>query len=227
MNKIIFLMLIITSIALPQKKMTIRKTDGTLFHMHTNVIQDITFSDILKDTIAWYKFNNNIFDTSGYENHCKSTGIEHWSMDRFGNENGSLACGPTFKTKIPNKPMFNFIGSFTISVWISPNEGIILDKGCYKCNIIGGKAQFILTDKNGFVQTINGTIILPVTTKFHNLTFIRDIDTDKISIYVNDQLDVSVEDLSTSTFENTNDISFGFHYQNIDELVICSYACIP
>lgn len=128
-------------------------------------------NDTAKSLVAYYPFNNNTSDYSGYYNHGMLAGAVA-SSDRFGNSNSSYKFdGVDDYIKIPNSSSLNPTEAITVSAWYkttpfegSGNDGLV-SKG-YTSHVtpfyqyqlgVGGNSYWNGGSGFGFSVSLDGT----------------------------------------------------------------------
>ncbi len=193
------------------------------------------------EMVAFYPFNGNANDESGYENHGTVSGAALVD-DRFGQANSAFYFdGNNDKITIPNDPSLNFQESITVNFWI--NIATLYDREAHpvshgswenrwKVSITNERARWtIKTDHNvnSGIKDLDSETTL-TTDVYYNLTAYY--DGSDFEIYLDGELD-SFSNWSGSILTTNIDFMIGqvlpgnssYNFKGvIDDLRIYNYA---
>ncbi|MEI6556638.1 MAG: LamG-like jellyroll fold domain-containing protein [Paludibacter sp.] len=182
--------------------------------------------------VAYYPFNGNANDASGYGNNGTVYGTT-LTTDRFGNVNRAYYFdGSTNYIDVPNSSSLNFTNQFTISSWIKTNFSSdwqrIVDKGQqatsngYVLDMIGNSVRL----NANYQYTTNATICN--NTWKHIVSVYNN---GVVQIYIDGILNSTITSTATSLVACTNNLKIGkangnlvYFHGNIDDIRIYNRA---
>ncbi len=165
------------------------------------------------DLVAYFPFNGNANDESGFENHGTVNGAA-LVADRFGNQNSAYQFdGINDYIKVPNSESLNFVNSITVNFWIKvgdffEREAYPLSHGNWE-----NRWKISVTDKRirWTVKTSSGIKDLDSETELtlnslYNVTTVY--DGSDYEIYINGKLD-ALSTFSGSILQTDIDFMIG------------------
>jgi hypothetical protein len=96
---------------------TVNDTNNAAFHIVATMLED--------DLVAYYKFDENLFDSSGADKHLTiGDGSISWTMDRFGNMNKAIVLDGASRVERNNFPEIHRADGqeFTLCYWFNPSS---------------------------------------------------------------------------------------------------------
>jgi hypothetical protein len=176
--------------------------------------------------VGWWPFNGNANDESGNGNNGSFVGLSCYgcssvsappssSIDRFGNNNSAFEFSANYDfISIPNSQSLQVSSSFTISIWLNPNQGVY-GIGPYYLSILqkwGGtgngasylvalnlNGQPVLTTNNGITNSAIGGTSPVALNNWSNVIFTFNNGLGKI--YLNGIVTDSIANLGTPSIQ--------------------------
>ena len=156
--------------------------------------------------VAYYPFNGNANDESGNGHHGTPVGAT-LTTDRFGSEDRAYLFDGNARVETPFKPVYGTGDPLTVSLWMQTDESQIAyifgfertQGGQVAADILSdGRVRFTFRDENANeTQPISSSLI--TDGQGHLLTFVRDVATDQIRLYVDGVLKDTVTDITVTT----------------------------
>ena len=152
-----------------------------------------------EDLVAWYPFNGNANDESGYQNHGVVVGAT-LTMDRFGNENGAYHFDGSDHIEADHQSWLNSgLGSKTWAGWGRKTSGNDHAHFMTKCVATSGpytaEATYLRFGPTNEIEFAEGqswiggnsvwTVVGSVLNEWVHLVGVKDVDSGNVRIYLN------------------------------------------
>ena len=190
------------------------------------------------DLVAYYPFNGNANDESGYNNHGTVNGAA-LVADRFGNPNSAYQFdGINDYIKVPNSESLNFKNSITVSFWIKAGE--FFEREAYplshgnweyrwKVSITDKRIRWTIIRPDSVIKDLDSETELTLNNLYNVTTVYNGSDYE---IYINGKLD-ALSSFSGSILQTNIDFMIGqvlpgdnrYNFKGVlDDIRIYNYA---